>query len=259
MGYETIAVTSRGPAAQVTIDREQARNAINPQVMRELIAALEEASLDDAVRAIVITGAGEKAFCAGGDLGGGMASGAIAQHLDRAELSRLFRIMRECGKPVVARVNGHALGGGFGLMLGCDLIIAAEHAEVGTPEVNIGLWPYVITAVIQRNVPTKFATEMMMLGLRIPAARAAEIGFVNRVVPSDQLDAAVDELVEQLASKSPIVLKLGKDSYYAAQEMSFDAALSYLEGQLTLGLMAEDAMEGIQAFIQKRPPLWKGR
>ena len=259
MDFETISYSQDGPGAFLTIQREQARNAINPQVMKELIAAIEQATASKDVRVIVITGAGDKAFCAGGDLGGGMAAGAVAQHLDRAQLSRLFRTMRTAGKPVVAMVNGHALGGGFGLMLACDLVVAAEHAKVGTPEVNIGLWPFIITSVIHRNIPSKVALEMMMLGKRISATEANQLGFINSVVPAGDLNEAVRTLVSDLASKSPLVLKLGKDSFYAAEEMTFDSALSYLESQLSIGLMAEDAMEGIQAFIQKRPPEWKGR
>lgn len=225
--------------------------------MREMLEALAQA--EDA-RVVVITGAGDKAFCAGGDLGGGggmSAGGPIGQHLERSLFSKLFMAMRELGKPVVARLNGHALGGGFGLALGCDMIVAAPHAELGTPEINIGLWPYVITAAIQRGLPHKIALEMMMLGKRMSAEEGAKWGIVNRV--AEDLDAEVDSLTEELASKSPVILRLGKDSFYAAQDMDFASALKYLENQLTIGLSAEDAMEGISAFIQKRPPEWKGR
>lgn len=260
MEFETILADPRKSALVLTINRADQRNAINPSVMRELISGLETAREDDGIRSVVITGAGDKAFCAGGDLAGGtMEGGAVAQHLDRALLSQVFRAMRELGKPVVARVNGHALGGGFGLALACDLVVAAEHAEFGTPEINVGLWPYIITSVIQRNVPPKIALEMMMLGKRLPAADAAKWGMVNRVVEAAQLDQAVDDLVEELASKSPLILRLGKDAFYVAEDMSFTSALSYLENQLSIGLQAEDVAEGIQAFFQKRRPEWKGR
>ena len=256
----TLVEEERG-VAWITINRPDARNALNPQVMRELTKAVNNARDNDTIRSIVITGAGEKAFSAGGDLGGGggMQAGAIAQHFDRTQLSHLFLAMRDSGKPVIARLNGHALGGGFGLALACDLIVAADHAELGTPEINIGLWPYIITAVIQRNLPQKVALEMMMLGKRIPADEARRWGIVNRVAPAGELDNAVNELLGELADKSPVILRLGKDSFYRAQDLDFASALSYLESQLTIGLTAEDALEGIQAFIQKRPPDWKGR
>jgi enoyl-CoA hydratase len=259
VGFQNLRVERYGASLRITIDREAARNAINPEVMNELIDALQMAKDDEDAACIVITGAGDKAFCAGGDLGGGMASGAVAQHFDRAMLSELFKRMRTLGKPVIARVNGHALGGGFGLALACDLIISADHAEFGTPEINIGLWPYIITSVIQRNLPDKVALELMMLGKRIGAADAKRWGFVNEVVSASELDGAVTRWVEGIAGKSPLILRLGKDSFYAARDMSFDDALAYLQSQLSIGLLAEDAMEGIQAFIQKRPPQWRGR
>lgn len=261
MDFETILVGRREPAMWITINRAEARNAINPQVMAEMIAALDGARSDSSVRALVLTGAGDKAFCAGGDLGGGggMQSGPVHQHFDRGLFSELIRRMRGLPQPVVARVNGHALGGGFGLALACDLIVAADHSEFGTPEINVGLWPYIITSVIHRNLPVKVALEMMMLGKRMGAEDAARWGFVNRVVPGGELDKATDELTSQIASKSPLILRLGKESFYAAEDMSFDSALRYLENQLTIGLSAEDAVEGITAFIQKRPPEWKGR
>lgn len=258
--FETLIAEPRKSALVLAINRPEQRNAINPLVMRELVSGLDAAKDDEGVRSVVLTGAGDKAFCAGGDLGGGsMGGGAVAQHLDRTLLSQLFRAMRTLGKPVVARVNGHALGGGFGLALASDLVIAAEHAELGTPEINVGLWPYIITAVIHRNVPPKIALEMMMLGKRIPAAEAAKWGMVNRVVPASDLDSAVDEIIDQLATKSPLILRLGKDSFYTAEDMVFSNALSYLENQLSIGLQAEDVAEGIQAFFQRRPPDWKGR
>lgn len=261
MSFENLLVERRGAALVATINREEARNAINPAVMRELLEALRQAAEDDEVRAIVITGAGDRSFCSGGDLGsgGGMQGGPISQHFDRTLISELFLKLRTCGKPVIARVNGHALGGGFGLALACDLIVASESAEFGTPEINIGLWPYVITAVIQRNVPSKIALEMMMLGKRMSSAEAHRLGMVNRVVAAEKLDDEVDSLVEELASKSPVITRLGKDSFYTAQDMEFEKALRYLENQLSIGLQAEDVAEGISAFFQKRKPQWKGR
>jgi len=250
----------RGAAAWVTIDREQQRNALSPEVVIGLRAAIGRVGDDDAARVAVITGAGERAFSAGGDLGGMSGEGSrVAQHDARGALPKLFQAMQECPKPVVARVNGHALAGGFGLMLACDLVIAADDAEFGTPEINIGLWPYMISAVIQRNVPRKVALDMMLTGRRVTADEAGRWGMVNRVEPRANLDAAVDELVDELASKSPLILSLGKRSFYRSQDMSFEDALAYLHSMLTGNLEAEDVAEGVGAFLQKRPPEWKGR
>ena len=212
------------------------------------------------MRVVILRGAGERAFCAGGDLGGmsGDAS-RVAQHEARGALPELFRGMQECPKPIVARVNGHALAGGFGLMLACDLVIAADDAELGTPEINLGLWPHMITAVIHRNVPRKVALEMMLTGRRVRAPKAARWGMVNRAVPRAELDDAVAAVVGELASKSPLILALGKRSFYGSQDMSFDDALAYLQAMLTVNLEAEDVAEGVGAFLQKRPPEWKGR
>lgn len=256
---DEVVLTRSGKTATVTIQREAARNALNGGVMRGLVAALAEVRDDPDVISVVITGAGAKAFCAGGDLGGTMSGGAVAQHLDRSALSELFRTMRTLGKPIVARLNGHALGGGFGLALACDLIVAAEHAQLGTPEINLGLWPYIITAVIQRNIPDKVALDMMLRGKRIDADTAMKWGMVNEVVSADRLDETVEAVLSEINSKSPLVLRLGKDSFYRARDMSFDDALAYLENQLTIGLSSEDALEGVAAFIQKRAPEWKGR
>jgi len=250
----------RGPAAWITINREERRNALNPEVTAGLLGALAVADADPAARVVVLTGAGEKAFCAGGDLGGFTTDASAAeQHAARGQLGEVFRAMQSIATPVIARVNGPALGGGYGLMLAADLAVAAEDATVGTPEIDVGLWPHIITAVIQRNVPRKIALEMMLTGRRIDAAEAARWGIVNRVVPRTDLDAAVDDLVEVLAAKSPVVLRLGKQSFYRAQDMAFPDALEFLNSMLTLNLQSEDVAEGISAFLQKRPPEWKGR
>jgi enoyl-CoA hydratase/carnithine racemase len=208
---------------------------------------------------VVLTGAGDKAFCAGGDLGGMTPDSRVGQHFQRAEVGDLFKKMRASRLPIVARVNGHALAGGFGLMLACDMVVASEGAEMGTPEINIGLWPFMITTVIQRDLPRKLALELMMTGRRMKASEAETWGFVNHVVPDAELDAAVTELVQALLAKSPLIVALGKRSFYAAEDMSFPDALEYLSGMLTVALESEDTVEGVTAFLQKRPPEWKGR
>ncbi|MGH2757199.1 MAG: enoyl-CoA hydratase/isomerase family protein [Actinomycetota bacterium] len=247
-----------GRIATITINRPDRRNAINAAVVSGISDSIEQATKHE-VSAIVLTGAGEKAFCAGGDLGGMSDASRVAQHFIRGEVGDLFKQMRASGIPIVARVNGHALAGGFGLMLACDLVIAADDVELGTPEINIGLWPFMISAVIQRDLPRKVALELMLTGRRMGAGEAARWGIVNRVVPRAELDDAVAETVEQLASKSPLVASLGKRSFYAAEDMNFDAALEYLAGMLTVCLESEDTVEGVTAFLEKRKPEWKGR
>jgi enoyl-CoA hydratase/carnithine racemase len=246
--------------ARITIDRPTRRNAINPEVVRGIAEALDRAERDGEVKVVVLTGSGDKAFCAGGDLGGmSEAGGKVGEHFLRAEVGDLFTKMRESKLPIVARVNGHALAGGFGLMLACDLVVAADDAHIGTPEVNIGLWPFMISAIIQRDVPRKVALDMMLTGRRMPVSEGERWGFVNKVVPRDELDAAVTDLASELASKSPLIVGLGKRSFYRAEDMDTAGALNYLAGMLTVCLSSEDTIEGVTAFIEKRAPEWKGR
>ncbi len=247
------------PRATLTIDDPERRNPLSTAVMEGLRDSVRRAGADPEVRVLVITGAGDQAFSAGGDLSGGFVDGPIALHQERGALADLFRALRRLGKPTVARVNGHALGGGFGLAAACDVVIAAEDATLGTPEINVGLWPMMITAVLQRTMPHRAALELMMTGRRISAAEARDLGAVSRVVPAAELDAAVDETVAALASRSPAVMQLGRDAFYAAADMDFDAALEHLQNGLTAVALTEDAAEGIAAFIQKRPPEWRGR
>lgn len=244
---------------RVVIDRPERRNAINPEVVRDISRSLLDAEDDLSVKAVVLTGAGSKAFCAGGDLGGTSSDGRVEQHFMRAEFGDLFVQMRSSRLPIVARVNGHALAGGFGLMLACDLVIAADHAEMGTPEINLGLWPFMISALIQRDIPRKIALEMMLTGVRVPASVGERWGFVNRVVPEADLDGTVAELVAKLTSKSPLIAGLGKASFYRSEDMATEPALAYLAGMLTVCLESEDTLEGVGAFLAKRAPEWKAR
>ncbi len=247
------------PRATLTIDDPERRNPLSTEVMAGLLEGVRRAGDDPDVRVVVITGAGDRAFSAGGDLSGGFVDSPIALHAARGALADLLRELRKLGKPTVARVNGHAMGGGFGLAAACDIVVAAENAKLGTPEIDVGLWPMMITAVLQRAVPRKAALEMMMMGSRLTAAEAHDLGIVSRVVPAGDLDAAVDEIVAALAAKSPAALRLGRDAYYAVEDMGFDAALEHLQVGLTAVAMTEDAAEGIAAFVQKRPPEWRGR
>jgi enoyl-CoA hydratase/carnithine racemase len=251
---------SEAGVARVTINRPERRNAMSYGVMQGLRDAFARARADDLVRVVVLTGGGDKAFCAGADLGGGgIADNAASAHDGRGLLADLFRDMWHLGKPVVARVRGYALAGGFGLACACDLIVASDDSVFGTPEINVGLWPYMITVSLLRSMPPKTALDLMMTGRRVSAEEGLRIGFVQRVVPVEQLDETVDALAADLASKSPIVMRWGRDSFYRALEMDADSALSYLQGMLTVTSQTEDAAEGVAAFAEKRAPQWKGR
>lgn len=246
--------------ATITINRPERRNSINPEVIDGIRDGLRQAEGNSSVGAAVLTGAGGKAFCAGGDLGGMDGTHAVDQHFRRAGIGDLFASMRGSRLPIVARVNGHALAGGFGLMLACDLVIAVEEAVMGTPEINVGLWPFMVTAVVQRDIPRKIALDLMLTGRRMSASEGEHWGFVNRVVPTtSDLDAATEKLTATLASKSPLVAALGKRSFYAAEDRDFEDALEYLAGMLSLCLQSEDAAEGVSAFFEKRTPKWRGR
>ena len=251
----------RGPAAWLVIDREERRNPLSDEVIEGLLLGLRRAAGESLARCVVITGSGDRAFCAGGDLAGNLApdQGRVASHEVRGRVAELITALVAHPQPVIARVNGVALAGGLGLMLACDLVVAADDVQVGTPEINLGLWPYMISAVIQRNVPRKAALDMMLTGRRVSAAEGARWGMINRVVPRAELDRAVEELVRELASKSPLILSLGKRSFYRAQDMTFEDALAYLQAMLTVNLESEDVAEGVSAFLQKRAPEWKGR
>jgi enoyl-CoA hydratase/carnithine racemase len=251
----------RGSGAWLTINRPDRRNALNAEVIQGLLSALRRAQAEESIRCVVLTGAGDRAFCAGADLAMTMITeGGRTEHEDGpGRIAELLLALGRHPQPVVARVNGAALAGGFGLMLACDLVVAAEDAEMGTPEVNVGLWPHMISAVIIRNAPRKIALELMMTGRRLSSSDAERWGLVNRVVPRERLDVAVGELVEELAGKSPVVLRLGKESYARAQDMPLEEALAYLQSMLAENLGSEDALEGVSAFLQKRRPEWKGR
>jgi enoyl-CoA hydratase/carnithine racemase len=255
MTAEDLTYRVENAVAYFTINREPQRNAISPQAVKLFLQYLDQAEADPNVRVVCITGAGDKAFCSGADLGGAMADGqdAFKRYAD------LLKRLAAFPKPTVARVNGYCLAGGTGFMLACDIVIARDDAKFGTPEVNVGLFPMMIGALIFRNVLRKKAMEMALLGERLSAAEALAMGLLTRVVPADQLDAAVNAVLENLAGKSPIGMKLGKEAFYKMADMPFEAALDYLSGRLGEVAATEDAKEGITAFIEKRKPVFTGK
>ncbi len=257
-GDELLYDTS-GAVATITINRPDRRNALSWEVVTSMREAVAAARNDDAVRVLVITGAGERAFCAGADLGGMQGDSHLEMHAGRGELAALFEDLWSLGKPTIARVRGYCLAGGFGLALSCDLVVAGDDSKFGTPEVKVGLWPYMITVPLCRSMPPKRALELMMTGRRIDAAEADRFGFLTRVVPPDELDDAVAELAESLVEASPSAMRLGRDAFYATWDMGASDALSVLHPMLSVATGLEDATEGITAFIEKRDPHWTGR
>ncbi len=242
--------------ATITIDDPERRNPMSVETMAGLVERTREAMDDPEVRVLVYTGAGDKAFCAGGDLSGSFVDDPIGLHRGRGDIANLFRMMMRGGKPTVARVNGHALAGGFGLAVACDVTICVDDAKLGTTEVKVGLWPMMISAVLSRVMPRKAALELMLTGRVITPEEAQRLGAVSRVVPRSQLDEAVDEVVGALVNLSPTTLMLGKDSFNAMADSDLDTAFDRLQGGLTEIAMTDDAREGVTAFIEKRDPQW---
>lgn len=246
--------------ATVTLNDPEKRNMLSGAMLAELVAAMEEARDSEAVRAVVLTGAGEKVFCAGADLGGFSADASlIEKHYASDLFLEFFRLMPRLGKPSLCAANGHVLAGGLGLALSCDLVIAKEGATFGTPEINVGAFPYMIMALIYRNVPRKKVAEMMLLGDRMSAADAVTFGLANKVAAAEEFDAAVADWATRLASKSPLLMRLGHDAMARQDDQSFDDALEYLRSQLSLTFTTDDLREGVAAFFEKREPKWEGR
>ena len=251
----------RGASLRIVINRPDRRNAINADVMAGIIAGIDAAEADPDVRAIVITGAGDKAFCAGGDLAPA-ASGApftVDPSRPRNPVVDAFKRIERCDLPIVARVNGHALAGGFGLVCACDLAIAVEGATFGTPESRIGLFPMMIMPYMLRVLPPRKFMELCMTGEAVDARAALQMGVLNDVVPAGELDARVDALVALLASRSPSAIRLGKQGFHAMRDMTLQQALEFAQIMLPMMASTEDAREGMRAFQERRAPEWTGR
>jgi enoyl-CoA hydratase len=259
--YEKIRYeTASTGVARITLDDPETRNSLSPALLGELIESLGAAREDEGVRVVVLASSHEKVFSSGANLGGfGADAPAIEKHLASERFVDLFKLIGELGKPTIVAANGHVLAGSLGIALACDLIIAKEGAGFGTPEINVGLFPFMIMALIYRNVPRKKTNEMLLLGERLTAEEAREAGIVNKVVAAEEFDAAVEEWAAKLASKSPLIMRLGKDAIWRQMDMHLAEALDYLRSQLTIELSTEDAVEGVTAFFEKREPTWKGR
>jgi enoyl-CoA hydratase len=259
--YEKIRyeVASNG-VATITLDDPETRNALSTELLEELIDAFSAVKADDAARVVVLTSSHDKVFSSGANLAGfGADAPAVHKHFASDRFLTLFKLIGELGKPSIVAANGHVLAGSLGIALACDLIVAKEGAGFGTPEINVGLFPFMIMALIYRNVPRKKTNEMLLLGERLTAEEARDAGIVNKVVPAEEFDGTVAEWASKLASKSPLIMRLGKDAMWRQMDMPLADALDYLRSQLTIELSTEDAVEGVTAFFEKREPNWKGR
>jgi enoyl-CoA hydratase/carnithine racemase len=245
--------------ASITLNDPDTRNALSTELLEGLTAALDRARGEDAARCVVLRSSHERTFSSGANLGGFAADVPLVhKHFGSDLFVGVFRRIGALGKPTVCAARGHVLAGALGIALACDLIVAGESSSFGTPEINVGAFPFMIMALIYRNVPRKKANEMLLLGERMDANEAQAAGIVNKVVPDDELDGAVAEWAGRLASKSPVIMRLGKEAMRRQLDMPLDDALDYLRAQLTLAMSTEDILEGVTAFFEKRDPVWKG-
>jgi enoyl-CoA hydratase len=258
--FETLLYDTRDGIGTIALNQPDTRNALSNELLGDLISAFEAARDDDQVRCVVLTSTHATVFSSGANLSGFAADVPIVhRHFGTERFVRLFRLIGTLGKPSICAANGHVLAGALGIALACDLVVAKEGATFGTPEINVGAFPFMIMALIYRNVPRKKTNELLLLGDRIDAREAERIGIVNRVVPAGEFDGAVRDWASKLASKSPVIMRLGKDAMYRQLDMPFEDALDYLRAQLSLAMTTEDIVEGVTAFFEKREPQWKGR
>ena len=248
----------RGHAFWITINRPDKRNAINADVVAGIRAGYREAHSDPGVRAIVLTGAGDKAFCAGGDLqpGKGFAFDLSRPNVDYADL---MREAQNATLPSISRVNGLCMAGGMGLLCMTDMAVAADHALFGLPEVKLGVFPMQVMSLLQELAPRRRVREWALSGEPFGAGEALDAGLLNQVVPAAELDARIDGLLSHIVDKSPTAIRRGKYAMRAIESMSFDQAIAYTESQIALLAMTEDAKEGLASFNEKRKPVWTGR
>ncbi|MCH9829143.1 MAG: enoyl-CoA hydratase/isomerase family protein [Gammaproteobacteria bacterium] len=257
---DSVKLERRGAVQWITIDREARRNALNEEVVRIIDRAIAEASADRDCRAIVLTGAGDKAFCAGADLAKGVKGGAFAVDFSRPRhyIVDLFKRLQDCTLPVIARVNGHVMAGGFGILCACDFAIAADDIRIGTTEAKIGVTPMMILPYMLRLLPPRKLQEMCITGEQFSARDALDWGVVNYVVPRPELDDKLDWLLSRIVDKSPTAVRLGKQAFHAMRDMSLRDALEYAQLMVPVMSSTEDAAEGMAAFQDKRKPNFTG-
>ena len=256
-----VLVERRGAVQWITINRPERRNALNEQVVRAIDAGIAVAVDDRECRAIVLTGAGEQAFCAGADLQKNVQGGAFDVDFSRPRhyIVDLFKRLQECTLPVIARVNGHAMAGGFGLLCACDMAVAADDIRFGTPESKIGVTPMMILPFMLRVLPARKLQELCVTGEQFKAAEGLEMGLFNYVVPRGELDAKVEWLLGRVTDKSPTAVRLGKQAFNATRDMSLREALEYAQAMVPVMSSTEDAKEGKLSFQEKRAAQWSGK
>jgi enoyl-CoA hydratase/carnithine racemase len=261
LAYQTILFeTDDDGVATITLNQPDTRNALSSELLDELLDAYGRVRDDDAARCVVLTSSHDRVFSSGANLSGFAGEVPLVhKHLGTDRFVKLFRLIGELGKPSIVAANGHVLAGALGIALAHDLVIVKEGAEFGTPEINVGAFPFMIMALIYRNVPRKKTNELLLLGERISAAEAVEFGLANKAVPPDEFDAAVREWAVKLAGKSPVIMRLGKDAMFRQQDMAFADAIEFLHAQLTIAQSTDDIVEGVTAFFEKRDPVWTGR
>ena len=257
---ELVLVERRGAVQWITINREERRNALNEQVVKAIDAGIAQAMADREVRAIVITGAGDKAFCAGADLAKNVQGGAFAVDFSRPRhyIVDLFKRLQDCTLPVIARVNGHVMAGGFGLLCACDMAVAADDIRIGTTEAKIGVTPMMILPFMLRVLPPRKLQEMCITGEQFSAKEALDWGVVNYAVPRGELDAKVDWLLARVTDKSPTAIRLGKQAFNAMRDMGLRESLEYAQTMVPVMSSTQDAKEGMAAFQEKRAPNFTG-
>jgi enoyl-CoA hydratase len=246
--------------AFVILDDPDTRNALSDELLDDLLAALAQAQVDDSVRVVVLTSSHERIFSSGGNLKAFADDRpTITKYDGLKRFPALFSLLGKLGKPVICAANGDVLAGAFGMALACDLVIAKESARFGCPEINVGAFPFMISALIYRNIGRMKANELMFLGDLISAEQGRELGFVNAVVPAADFDATVREWARRIAAKSPLLLRLGKNAIDSTRDQPLEKALDALQSQLALAFTTEDLAEGVAAFRDKRSPEWRMR